>query len=37
METPVLAPVSGTVVVVCCAPGALVRPGQTLLGLRPET
>ena len=34
METPVLAPASGVVVAVCCAPGALVRPGQTLMGLR---
>jgi urea carboxylase len=34
METPVVAPVDGTVVAVCCSPGALVRPGQVLLGLR---
>ena len=34
METPVLAPAAGVVVAVCCAPGALVRPGQTLVGLR---
>ena len=34
METPVLAPAAGVVVAVCCAPGALVRPGQTLMGLR---
>jgi urea carboxylase len=34
METPVLAPASGVVVAVCCAPGALVRPGQALVGLR---
>ena len=34
METPVLAPAAGVVVAVCCAPGALVRPGQTLIGLR---
>ena len=27
METPVLAPAAGTVVVVCCTPGALVRAG----------
>jgi len=30
----VLAPAAGVVVAVCCAPGALVRPGQTLVGLR---
>jgi urea carboxylase len=36
METPVVAPISGTVVVVCCARGALVRAGQTLVGLRPD-
>ena len=34
METPVLAPAAGVVVAVCCAPGALVRPGQALVGLR---
>jgi urea carboxylase len=34
METPVLAPAAGVVVAVCCTPGALVRPGQTLVGLR---
>ena len=34
MKTPVLAPAAGVVVAVCCAPGALVRPGQTLVGLR---
>jgi urea carboxylase len=34
METPVVAPAAGVVVAVCCAPGALVRPGQTLVGLR---
>ena len=28
METPVLAPAAGVVVAVCCAPGALVRPGR---------
>ena len=36
METPVLAPASGIVVAVCCAPGALVRPGQALVGLQVE-
>jgi urea carboxylase len=36
METPVLAPVSGVVVAVCCVPGALVRPGQALVGLRAD-
>jgi urea carboxylase len=36
METSVLAPMAGTVVAICCAPGALVRPGQALLGLRPD-
>ena len=36
METPVLAPAAGTVVAVCCTPGALVRAGQTLVGLRPD-
>jgi len=34
METPVLAPAAGVVVAICCAPGTLVRPGQTLVGLR---
>jgi urea carboxylase len=34
METPVVAPAAGVVVAVCCVPGALVRPGQTLVGLR---
>src|SRR5436190_9956689 len=34
METPVLAPAAGVVVAVCCVPGALVRPGQALVGLR---
>jgi len=37
METPVVAPVDGTVVAICCAPGALVRPGQVLVGLRPAS
>jgi len=37
METPVLAPAAGVVVAVCCAPGALVRAGQTLVGLRVDT
>ena len=36
MEIPVLAPAAGTVVAVCCTPGALVRAGQTLVGLRPD-
>jgi urea carboxylase len=36
METPVVAPVAGTVVVLRCARGALVRAGQTLVGLRPD-
>jgi urea carboxylase len=36
METPVVAPESGTVVVICCAPGNLVRAGQTVLGLQPD-
>jgi urea carboxylase len=36
METPVVAPEAGTVVVICCAPGNLVRAGQTVLGLQPE-
>jgi urea carboxylase len=36
METPVVTPVAGTVVVLRCARGALVRAGQTLVGLRPD-
>jgi len=36
METPVVAPEAGTVVMICCAPGNLVRAGQTILGLQPE-
>jgi urea carboxylase len=36
METPIVAPVAGTVVVVCCGRGALVRAGQTLVGLLPD-
>jgi urea carboxylase len=36
METPVVAPAAGTVVVICCAPGNLVRAGQTVIGLQPE-
>jgi len=36
METPVLAPVAGTIVVVACARGSLVRAGQILLGLRAD-
>jgi urea carboxylase len=36
METPVLAPMAGTVVMICCATGSLVRAGQTLVGLRPD-
>ena len=36
METPVVAPEGGTVVALCCAPGALVRAGQPLLALRPD-
>ena len=36
METPVVAPQGGTVITLCCAPGELVRAGQTLLGLRPD-
>jgi urea carboxylase len=36
METPVVAPESGTVVMICCAPGNLVRAGQTVLGLQPD-
>jgi len=36
METPVLAPVSGTVIMVVCTRGALVRAGQPLVGLRPD-
>ena len=31
-----LAPASGTIMMVCCARGSLVRAGQTLLGLRPD-
>jgi urea carboxylase len=37
METPVLAPTGGTVVAICCAPGNLVRAGQTLVGLQPDS
>jgi urea carboxylase len=36
METAVLAPAAGVVVAVCCTPGALVRPGQALVGLRTD-
>ncbi len=36
METPIVAPEAGTVVMICCAPGNLVRAGQTVLGLQPE-
>jgi urea carboxylase len=36
METPVVAPIAGTILAICCAPGALVHAGQTLLGLRPD-
>jgi len=36
METPVVAPEAGTVVIVCCAPGSLVRAGQTVIGLQPD-
>ncbi|MFL5307420.1 MAG: urea carboxylase [Polyangia bacterium] len=36
METPVVAPHAGTVVAICCAPGNLVRAGQTLVGLQPD-
>jgi urea carboxylase len=36
METPVVAPIAGTVTTICCARGALVRAGQTLLGVRPD-
>ncbi len=36
METPVVAPVAGTVTTICCARGGLVRAGQTLMGLRPD-
>jgi hypothetical protein len=31
-----VAPVAGTETTICCARGALVRAGQTLLGLRPD-
>ncbi len=36
METPVIAPEGGTVVTICCAPGALIRAGQPLLALRTD-
>jgi urea carboxylase len=36
METPVVAPVAGTVEVVTCAPGNLVLPGQVLLAITPD-
>ena len=36
METPVVAPEGGTVVTICCAPGALIRAGQPLLALRTD-
>jgi urea carboxylase len=35
METPVVAPEDGTVVTICCAPGALIRAGQPLVAIRP--